>query len=129
MALATWINKTTKQGAEYNSANITVPADIDTVRVQLNVVAADFADSSRSVTLTVQISEDNAQTWQELITVGWVGGTLPTPKPGMTAGWFAAVSGVEEYAGKLIRVHISSSGGFSWGIRGEIIKVATLKAA
>jgi hypothetical protein len=120
MAYTTWISKTTKNGSEYNSPNVTIPADIDTVNVRLNVTATDFANSSRSVTMRVEISEDAAQTWQEFMTVGWVGGALGTPKPGMTAGWFASVSGVEEYAGALVRVHISSSGRFAWGLSGEL---------
>lgn len=120
MAFSTWISKTTKNGSEYNSGNVIVPDGVDSVRVQLNVTETDFSSPTQSVTMTVELSEDNAQSWQEVLTVGWIGGPLPTPKPGQTAGWFAAVSGISEYAGKLVRVHISSSGRFSWGIRGEL---------
>jgi len=119
MAYTRWLSQTTRSGGEYNSPNVTVPSGIDTLRIHLIVVASAFATADKSLTITIEISKDGATSWTHQFTVGWIGGPVPT-RPGQT-GWYAAVSGLEQYAGNLARVHISQSGNFRWGLDGEIL--------
>jgi hypothetical protein len=120
MALTSWISKASRAGGEYNSPNYAIPQGVNNLRLQLNVDADVFEDDRRSVTLEVQVSDNGAASWSALMLTGWTGGPLPTPRPGQTAGWFAGASGLAQHAGMLVRVHASSSGSFTWGMKGEL---------
>lgn len=117
MALTQWLPKSRRGGGEYNTGNITIPSGIDVCNVQLDVTPADFAVSTRSVTATLEISVDGAQTWQHHLTVGWVG----SPPVGKGGPWNASVNGLSGLAGYLARVHFSTSGSFRWGLLGELL--------
>lgn len=120
MTFSQWLPVSRRGGGEYNTQNFTIPVGVDNVRVRLDVVPDDFTTSDLSVTATVQISIDGAQTWQDEMVVGWLG-SIQTPPPGKEIGWFAAFSDVSRYAGMLVRVHFSTSGTFRWGLEGELI--------
>jgi hypothetical protein len=120
MAYSTWIQKRNRNGGEWNSSNVTIPSGIDTVRIHLVVNSNDFNTEDKSITGSIEISTDGAQTWRTQLSVGWMGGT-PSPRPGGQVGWYAAVSGIGQYAGALARAHISQSGNFSWGLEGELL--------
>lgn len=119
MAFANWISRAVRNGGEYNSPNVTIPTGIDEIRVKLNLLAnSNFAEGS-SITIRAEISNDGAVTWNEYFTIGWLGGAVPEG-PGGPIGWVGGVSGISAHVGELVRVHISSSGDFRWGIQGEI---------
>lgn len=120
MAYSQWLPRSRRGGGEYNTQNFTVPTGIETVRLRLDVALADFTTPDLSVTITIQISTDNAQTWRDEMSVGWIG-SVPTPRPGVPFFWAAAITGISQYAGQLVRVHFSTSGSFRWGLQGEII--------
>lgn len=119
MALTQWLQQSRRGGGEFNTPNMTVPAGIDEVRVQLDVLPADFAAPDLSVTATVEVSTDNAQTWIHQGSYGWVGGPQPLG-PGGVRPWAGGLSGISAYAGFLVRVHFSTSGTFRWGLLGEL---------
>jgi hypothetical protein len=117
MAFTNWMNRSIRNGGEWNSGNFTIPAGIESVNIELNLLQnSDFATPDKSITLSVEVSNDGATTWVEQMTVGWVGGT----PPGRSGKWYASINGIGEFAGFLARVHISQSGSFRYGIRGEI---------
>jgi hypothetical protein len=120
MAYSVWFPKQNRAGGEWNSPNVTVPTGIDEIRVHLLVTNSQFAVATRSITATVQVSHDGAQTWENVMSAGWVGCSPPPSAPGKTPGWFAAFDGCADYIGLLVRVHVSQSGTFSWGVEGEI---------
>ena len=117
MALSQWLPRSRRGGGEYNIGNFTVPAGIDVCNIVLDVSPADFDNPSLSVTASVEISTDDAQTWVHQITVGWVG---QSPPPGRSGTWYASVNGLAGMAGFLARVHFSTSGTFRWGLLGEL---------
>lgn len=120
MAFTNWIGRSVRQGGEYNSPTVTIPAGLDEVRIQLNLLNnSDFSNTDYNIQLRVEISPDNGVTWNEYFTLAWSGGDVPQG-PGGPVGWVGGVTGLAEHAGELIRAHVSSSGGFRWGIRGEI---------
>ena len=117
MAFTNWLSRAVRGGGEYNSPNVTIPSGIDRITVQLNLLAnSDFSTPDKSLTITVEVSKDNAVTWETQCIIGWVGGA-PSPKSG---GWTASIYGIRPLAGYLARAHISQSGSFRWGLRGEI---------
>jgi hypothetical protein len=118
MALSQWLPQSRRGGGEYNTGNITIPTGFDTVHIQLDVNPVDFTTPDLSVTASVEISTDGAQTWVHQMSVGWVG---VSPPPGKSGTWYAYVNGISIYAGALARVHFSTSGTFRWGLLGELI--------
>jgi len=123
VAYSNWLARQNRTGGEYNTPNVTVPANINEIRLKLNVLESAFATPDRSITADIEVSMDGAQTWQNVMTVGWVGGTY-MPKPGGSVEWVMIASNVTQYTGGLARAHVSVSGNFSWGIQGEILYVA-----
>lgn len=117
MALTQWMPRSRRGGGEYNTGNFTIPSGVDVCNVQLDVTLAAFGTPDLSVTASVEISTDGAQTWHHQMTIGWVGGQ-PSPKSGT---WYASVNGISALAGALARVHFSTSGTFRWGLLGELI--------
>lgn len=120
MALTQWLPKSRRGGGEWNTNNFIIPADNDSVYIQLDVTPADFTTPDLSVTASIEVSDDNAQTWKFQSSTGWIGQSPPPTNRGGVQGWFAAVNGLSIYAGKLIRVHFSTSGDFRWGLLGEL---------
>jgi hypothetical protein len=119
MPYTNWLSKTSRVGAIYTTPNVTIPAGVDTIRVQLNVTPTDFDTPARSVLVSIEIYTDGV--WREEASVQWIGGPLSTPPPGKTAGWFGAVSGIGQHAGKLAHAIITQNGTFSWGLKGDIV--------
>ena len=120
MALEQWLPRSRRGGGEYNTQNHTIPVGVDVVHVRLDVDPADFTTSDLSVTATVEVSTDGAQTWIHQMSIGWVG-LIPEEIPGKTWTWSAQVNGISFFAGALARVHFSTSGTFRWGLLGELI--------
>ena len=120
MAFNKWLSKSRRGGGEYNTQNFIVPPSVDNVRLRLDVTPSDFGTGDLSVTASVEFSNDGAQSYRPMMSVGWVGCTPPPTRPGVTPGWYATVSGITQYAGHLMRVHFSTSGDFRWGLEGEI---------
>lgn len=118
MAFQSWISRANRSGGEYNSPNFTIPSGVDQVAIHLNLLAnSDFSTPDKSLTITVEVSRDNAVTWEHQFTIGWIGGN-PSPRSG---GWDARITGIAPLAGFLARAHVSQSGSFRWGLQGEII--------
>lgn len=120
MALTQWLPASRRGGGEYNTNNFTIPAGADSVRVRLDVNPADFTTPDLSVTASVEVSTDGAQTWLFQMAVGWLGADPPPNHRGLV-GWYAQVNGISQYAGALVRVHFSTSGTFRWGLEGELL--------
>lgn len=118
MALSQWLPRSRRGGGEYNTPNYTIPSGMDRVRIVLDIDPAEFATPDLSVTASVEVSKDGAQTWQHQMTVGWVG---ESPPPSKSGTWYAEVNGINALAGYLARVHFSTSGTFRWGLLGEIM--------
>lgn len=117
MAFTNWLNRSIRAGGEWNSPNVTIPAGVDKVTVQLNLLNnSDFSTEDKSITIWVEVSDDGGVNWQEIFRAGWVGGT----PPGKSGKWYASMSGLSEFTGYLARAHISQSGSFRYGIQGEI---------
>jgi len=120
MAFAQWLPRSNRSQGNYTTQNFTIPSGIDTVRLQLDIAPNVFSSPTLFVLLTIEISSDNGQTWKPQFTVNWKGGTEPQG-PGGPIGWRASVGGIGQYAGMLARVRFDSTGGFRWGILGEIV--------
>lgn len=117
MAFTNWLSRAVRNGGEYNTPNVTIPTGINKITVELNLLAnSDFSTPDKSLTISIEISRDNAVTWESHCVIGWVGGT-PSPKTGK---WSAMIDGIAPLAGYLARAHVSQSGSFRWGLRGEI---------
>lgn len=120
MALTQWLPKARRGGGEWNTNNFSIPAGFDSVYVQLDVTPAEFATSDLSVTASIEVSRDGAQTWEFQCSTGWVGQSPPPTNRGGVQGWFMAVNGLSIFSGMLVRVHFSTSGDFRWGLLGEL---------
>jgi hypothetical protein len=117
MSFINAISRAVRDGGEYNSPNFTVPSNIKHISIALNLQAVSaFATPDKSLTIVAETSNDGAATWQTQFQVGWVGGA-PSPKSG---GWTASIDGIQAFAGQLVRLHVSQSGSFRWGLNVEI---------
>jgi hypothetical protein len=117
MAFTNWLSRANRAGGEYNTPNVTIPTGINRITVQLNLLAnSDFSTPDKSLTITIEISRDSAVTWETHCVIGWIGGA-PSQKSGR---WSATIDGIGALTGFLARAHVSQSGSFRWGLRGEI---------
>jgi hypothetical protein len=121
MAFSQWLAKSRRGGGEFTTPGLSVPAGVDTARIQLDVTPADFDTPDLAVTATIEASFDGGQTWEFQMSTGWVGQSPPPITRGGVEGWFTAVNGLSELSGALVRVHFSTAGTFRWGLLGELI--------
>ncbi len=119
MALTQWMPVSRRGGGDWDTPSFTIPSGIDTVRVMLDVTPSNFSTPDLSVTMAIEVSMDGGSTWKLQMSTTWTGGTPPNNRG--LLGWFAAVSGVGQYAGYLAHVHFSTVGDFRWGLQGEMI--------